>query len=89
MEKQKALEILNSMVIVDAESDGEVMEFIYVENSEENREKLMSIGFAEAQIDNGLYDRLEDNDVIDLNHFVWNYAEWFDGEKFLDHDPRM
>ncbi|MEW5569712.1 hypothetical protein [Rossellomorea marisflavi] len=89
MNKQKTLEIFNSMEIVDSESDGEVMICIYVENSQENREKLLLIGFSETQIDNALYDHIEKLDVIDLNHFVWNCAEWFDGAKFLDRNPNI
>lgn len=41
MQKQQALEILNSMSIIDTDNDGEAMIYIYVENSKENREKVI------------------------------------------------
>lgn len=87
MERQKAIEVLNSMEIIDSESDAEVMIFIYVENSEENREKVMSLGFSELEVDMGANDHKAKNDVIDLNHFAWNFAEWFEDGNFFDHNP--
>lgn len=87
MQKQQALEILNSMPIIDTDNDGEAMIYIYVENSQENREKVMSLGFSEKDILDALYDYNENKDVIDLNHFAWDFAEWFDGNEFLEYAP--
>lgn len=87
MNKQKELEILNSMEIVDAESGGEAMLHIYVENNEENKNKLLELGFSNEYIESGIYDYEDENNVIDLNHFAWDFAEWFNGKVFLDHNP--
>lgn len=85
--KQVALELLNKMEIIDTDSDGEVMVHIYVENSPVNRLCLTALGKTDAEIDNAVYDHIGDGDVIDLNHFAWDYAEWFNGDTFLDYKP--
>lgn len=87
MQKQQALEILNSMPIIDTDSDGEAMIYIYVENSVENSGKIKSLGYSEKDVVDALYDYNENLDVIDLNHFAWDFAEWFDGKKFLEYAP--
>lgn len=87
MEKQKAIEVLNSMEIVESESDDDIMIFIYVDNSAENREKLMSLGVSEYDVNMGTNDHKGENDVLDLSHFAWSFAQWFDGERFLDYIP--
>lgn len=75
------------MSIVDSENDGDSMIYIYIENSKENREKVMSLGFSKKDIFDALYDHNGNKDVIDLNHFAWDFAEWFDGNKFLEYAP--
>ncbi len=87
MNLQKALEILNSMPIIDTDNDGEAMIYIYVGNSQKNQQKIMSLGFSEKDIQDAIYDYNENKDVIDLNHFAWDFAEWFDGKKFLEYAP--
>ncbi|MGE8038180.1 hypothetical protein [Lysinibacillus sp. NPDC093692] len=80
-DKQKALEIINSIEIEEVDSDGETMLYANVEDNEENREKIRSLGYSDDEIDN--FKPYEDEPIIDLGLFVWDYANWFDGEKFI------
>ncbi len=81
LDKQKALEIINSIEIDEADSDGETVLYVNVEDNEENREKIRSLGYSDDEIDN--FKPYEDEPFIDLGLFVWDYANWFDGEKFI------
>jgi hypothetical protein len=81
LDKQKALEIINSIEIDDADSDGETMLYVNIEDNEENREKIRSLGYSDEEIDT--FKPYDDEPVIDLGFFIWDYANWFDGEKFI------
>lgn len=81
LDKQKALEIINSIEIDEADSDGETMLYVNVEDNDENREKIRSLGYSDDEIDT--FKPYDDEPFIDLWMFVWDYANWFDGEKFI------
>ena len=82
-DKQKALDLINTMPIkyYDNDSiDGESIIYIAtVENNQNNRNIIKSLGYTETEIDNF---RSYRDDEIDLTNFVWDYAKWFDGEIF-------
>lgn len=89
MEKKKALEILNSFEIVDSDSDGDCVLNIYVENNEENKQKIMQLGFTENDLLGATFDFNATNDVIDLNFFAWDFAEWLEGNTFFEKNPNQ
>lgn len=84
MDKERVLELINTLEIIDYNADGEILYYALVESSKENIEKLKQVGLTEKQIEESMNDG---KDSIDLTSFVWNYAEWFDGEKFLTYVP--
>ncbi|MBD8521826.1 hypothetical protein [Lysinibacillus fusiformis] len=81
LDKQKALEIINSIVIDEADSDGETMLYVNVEDNEENREKIRSLGYSDEEINT--FKPYDDEPFIDLGLFVWDYANWFNGNQFI------
>lgn len=81
LDKQNALEIINSIEIDEVDSDGETMLYVNVEDNEENREKIRSLGYSDDEINN--FKPYDDEPVIDLGFFVWDYANWFNGENFI------
>lgn len=89
MEKKQALEILNSFEIVDVDSDGECILNIYVENNEENKHKIMRLGFSENDLLGTTFDFNATNDVIDLNFFAWDFAGWFEENTFFEKNPNQ
>lgn len=81
LDKQKALEIINSIEVDDYETEDSTMLFANVEDNDENREKIRSLGYSDDEIDT--FKPYDDEPFIDLGMFVWDYANWFDGEKFI------
>lgn len=75
-----ALPLINSLEITELDADGEVLYYAFVDNTEENREVLIKAGVTPTEIEEAT---TEDNKNIDLTFFVWNFALWFDGRKFL------
>ncbi|MFP7199714.1 hypothetical protein SFC08_01955 [Lysinibacillus halotolerans] len=84
MDKQKALEIINSIEIDEVDSDGETVLYVNVEDNEVNRGKIRSLGYSDKEIDS--FKPYDDEPIIDLGLFVWEYSNWFDGEKFIIRD---
>lgn len=84
MTDQEKLNVLNSIEVADySASDGE-LESVYVINSEENREKLRTLG-ASDQIITSLSDE-DDIEIVSLA-FEFTIAVWFDGNRFLSEIP--
>lgn len=82
--KKEKLELLNSMVFIDSESESELLYYVYVSKNEENISKLSKIvGNVELFIKENNYDNEED--VIDVQFAAWDYTDsnYFDGKKFI------
>lgn len=82
----KSLALINSLKLVDYDADGEILYYALVENTAENRLVLNKVGVTDKEIENSLC-RYNNSKAIDLTGFIWNFAEWFDGEKFLKEKP--
>ena len=82
------LEILNSLEIEEYEADGSTLYYVLIQNSVENREKLMQIGVAEEEIQGVLS---IDGEFIDISGFGFNQggAKWFhpDYGGWIDYEP--
>lgn len=84
MDKQKAVDLINSMPIKFYDTDyidgKSILYTATVEDNETNRNIIKSLGYTDEEID-----RLEShrNREIELTYFVWNYADWYDGYKFI------
>lgn len=81
-----ALPLINSLKIIDFDADGEVLYYVFVEDTEENREILKQAGVTDKEIEVSLGHH-KNEDVIDLTSFVWSFAKWFNGEKFVRDNP--
>jgi len=83
-EKQKALDLINTMEIEFWNTDiidGEVVVYIItVKDNELNRSVMKKLGYTDSEIDCLKGYRANE---IEIQHFVWDYANWFDGSKFL------
>jgi hypothetical protein len=79
-----ALPLINSLEIIDADADGEVLNYALVENTKENRDTLKQAGVTDEEIEEALecYEH-----SIDLTTFVWKFAKWFNGDKFVREKP--
>lgn len=84
MDKQKGLELLNSLVprIQDYDADGEILHYAYVEVNDENESIIKSLLPKGVEFEEGL-----SCNAFDLTLICWEYAEWFDGEQFLSVRP--
>ncbi|MBD8028177.1 hypothetical protein H9636_16130 [Ureibacillus sp. Re31] len=84
MDKQKAVDLINTMPIIFYDTDYIDDEFILytatVEDNEMNRNIIKSLGYTDEEIDRLQSHRKRE---IELTHFVWNYADWYDGYKFI------
>lgn len=84
MNKQKALDLINTIPIEYYDNDivdGESIIYIAtIQDSETNRNIIESLGYTKQEIDS--FKSYRDSE-IDLTNFVWDYANWFDGEKFI------
>ncbi|MCA1029330.1 hypothetical protein LCM23_25285 [Cytobacillus kochii] len=78
-----ALPLLNSLEIVDKDADGEILFYALIEGTEENKEVLRKAGVTSQEI----MDSTGDSGKIDLTHFIWKFANWFNGEKFVRENP--
>ena len=78
-----ALPLINSLEIVDKDADGEILYYALIEGTEENKEVLRQAGVTLQEIENSTGDEGQ----IDLTHFVWKFAKWFNGEKFVREKP--
>lgn len=82
----KKLEILNSMEIEEYEADGATLYYALVKNTHENRLKLFNIGVNLNEVWEMVSDDIEHIDISGLG-FRYGGAKWFDGEKWLAHEP--
>lgn len=81
------IEILNSMKVVEYDADGEALIYLLVKNTEENKDKLLSIGVPINEI-NDLVDI--SNETIDISSFGFQYggAEWYSPKSgWMDYIP--
>jgi len=83
MDKQAALDLINTLEIVDYDADGEGLYYANVEVDNKARDVLRKLGKTDEWIDL----HTDADGLLDLTHFVWEYARWFDGEKFLTYEP--
>lgn len=76
MTNEQKLELINSMEIIDTDSDGESLYYVLVKNSKENIDKLKTIGATDSDLQNAI--DLEDQS-IDISSIVFTYtdANWF------------
>lgn len=83
VDRQKVLDLINTLEIFDYEADGEALYYAYIDLNDENVSTLKKIGLNETQI--RWYQDFDDDDspIFDLTKIVWEYAEWFDGKQFL------
>jgi hypothetical protein len=82
------LALINSMLVIESSACGGELEWVYVENTEENRNKLQQLGVKEFDINDMTSD---EGDVIDISGFGFAYAgaKWFepDAGGFIDFVP--
>lgn len=77
-----ALPLINSLEIIESDADGETLYYAYVADTDENKETLRKAGVRTDEIEEATYE-----EGIDLTRFVWNFAKWFNGEKFVREKP--
>lgn len=92
--KEEKLEIINSMKFEDTDGDGECLYYVFVDDNEENREKLSKIV---PNVEAFIVEHASDNEIhegesgqFDIQMAAWDYtyADYFDGKQFvvLGHD---
>lgn len=93
MERAEAIELINSLVVVEAKGDGEILFYAYVRDDEKTREVLEKL-----KADDWLshykgtsyadhYRADHDSTLIDISPIAFEYAEWFNGDRFLEFAP--
>lgn len=82
------LEIINSIKVTESDSDGESLYWVNVENNEENREKLMSLGVSESELSEMIDSQEETIDISQIG-FTYTNAKWFQESLggFIDYVP--
>ena len=80
-EIQKKIDVINSIDIVETESDSDGMIYVLVENTEENIKKLRSIGFTDDDIAESCginnLEELEEYDDIDICMLAFKWADYY------------
>lgn len=84
MNKQEALDVINALKITEMDGDGETLFYALVDNTEDNREVLLEIGVTQEDIENATS---SDKESIDLTCFVWQFADWNNGDEFVLEKP--
>ncbi|EOA3902539.1 hypothetical protein ACH0R4_RS14795 [Bacillus cytotoxicus] len=84
MDKQKALDLLNSLEIHDEDADGEILHYALVKLNEDSEKVIKSLLPEGVDFKDGLDDKGE---LFDITLFCWEYAEWFNGDVFLSERP--
>lgn len=83
MDNQKVLDLVNKMPIKYYDNDivdGKSIIYIAtVKDNKTNRNIIKSLGYTDKDIEKFLSYRKGE---IDLTGFVWNYANWFNGDNF-------
>lgn len=93
VEKIKAIELINSLVVVESDGDGEMLFYAYVRDNEKTRKVLdklnaddwLSHSDGTSYADH--YRADHDNSLIDISPIAFEYAEWFNGDMFLEFAP--
>ena len=84
IDRQQALDLINSMELKHWDNDiidGQSVIYIAtVEDSENNRKIIKSLGYTDQEVENFISYR---EGEIDLTPFVWDFADWFEGDKFI------
>lgn len=92
MEKLEAIELINTLVVVDHEGDGEILLYAHVRDDKDTRNVLNKLK-ADEWLDNPKwsyadYFRSEEDDkLIDIAPLAFRYAEYFDGDMFIEFAP--
>lgn len=93
MEKLEAIELINSLVVVEFDGDGEMLFYAYVRDDEATREVLEKLKADDwLSHTNGTsyadyYRADHDESLIDISPIAFEYAEWFNGDAFLEYAP--
>lgn len=86
-EIQKKLDVLNSMEVNETDSDGDGMIYVMVDNTEENIEKLHSIGFTDDDIAESCgvssLDEIDREEDLDICMLAFRYADFYWHGKFI------
>jgi hypothetical protein len=86
-QRQRMIEALNSLEVVDWSASCGELEYVLAESTEENVKTLLEAGFTQEMIDESR-DHQEDND-IDLTYLAANYANiycWHKDRGFIEED---
>lgn len=89
MEKLKAIELINTLTIVDSDADGEVLFYAYVRDDEETKKVLDKLDADKWLSHSGGmsyadYFRADhDENLIDISPIAFEFSEWFNGDLFL------
>lgn len=87
MNRQRMVDALNSLEVIDYSASGGELEYVTAENSDENRNILLQAGFTERDLDEATcHDELDD---IDLTHLAVNRAHiycWTKDDGFIEED---
>lgn len=86
MDKQKALDLLNSLEIHDEDADGEILYYALIKLNEDSEKVIKSLLPKGVDFKDGLDDKGE---LFDLTLFCWEYAEWFNGDIFIAERPEF
>ncbi|PDY76937.1 hypothetical protein [Bacillus cereus] len=84
MDKQKAIDLLNSLEIYDYDADGEILHYALVKLNEDSEKVIKSLLPEEVNFNEGLDNKGE---LFDITLFCWEYAEWFNGNVFIAERP--
>ncbi|MNC02568.1 hypothetical protein D3C75_499440 [compost metagenome] len=83
METKEKIEILNSFEVIHSEGGEELC--VVIEDNEENREKLLKIGYSEKDIEHSIVD-----DGIDLVMYAFDHgAIYYTGTKFISSEKEL
>lgn len=84
LSSEEKVELLNSMEIVETDSDGETLFYVLVDYNEENLEKLAQIVPNLEQYLKDFGDVDNDKSAIEISMAAWEYTKvkWYQGGKF-------
>lgn len=93
MEKIEAIKLINSLTVVDFDGDGETLFYAYVRDDKQTRDVLeilnaddwLSHSCGTSYVDHFRADH--DKSLIDISPLAFEYAEWFNGDAFLEYAP--
>lgn len=85
MDKQKAIDLLNSLEIYDYDADGETLHYALVKLNEDSEKVIKSLLPEDMDFNDGLDEKGE---LFDITLFCWEYAEWFNGDQFMLEEPK-